>query len=302
MNEAPPDRDATFRDAVSAYDAAAEVGVWSGPHYRMTYRVLGAGPPLLLCPGIAATYRVYAVLLRHLAGRFRTVVFDYPGDVPGDGADLKRVTHADLVASVGGLLDGLGIGRALPVGLSFGSTVVLGLLAREPRRYPRAALQGAFAHRAIGPAERLALAVGRHVPGVLGNLPLRRPVLRWKSAAHFDRARPDGWAVYVEENGRTPIAAMAHRADLLARLDLRPGLGAIPAEVLVISSRDDRIVPPSCSAELCAALPRGTPYCADDLGHQPHFTHPERLASLIGDFLLPREADACAWRGPTRPG
>lgn len=286
--------DPSFRDAIAAYDAEAETGRWAGPCYRMTYRILGAGPPLLLCPGIASTYRVYAVLLRRLALRFRTIVFDYPGDHPDDGARLNRIQHDDLVAGVGGLLDHLGIGRAFLVGLSFGSTVALGALAREPRRYPRAALQGAFARRPIGFAERLALAVGRHVPGRLGNLPLRRPVLQWTSAAHFDQALPESWPVYLEENGKTPIAGMAHRADLLGRLDLRPRLPIISSEVLVISSGDDRIVPAACSEELCALLPRATARNEQRIGHQPHFTHPELLADWIGEFLIPPATEACA--------
>ena len=48
----------------------------------MTYRVLGNGPPLIVVPGIASTYRTYAFLLNRLAERFRTVVYDYPGEHP----------------------------------------------------------------------------------------------------------------------------------------------------------------------------------------------------------------------------
>src|SRR5690242_193512 len=44
---------ADFRAEVDAYDRQARVGRWDGPRYRMTYRVLGEGPPLLLIPGIA---------------------------------------------------------------------------------------------------------------------------------------------------------------------------------------------------------------------------------------------------------
>ena len=51
---------ADFRAEVLRYDAAAEVGRWDGPRYRMTYRILGQGPPMFLIPGIASTYRVYA--------------------------------------------------------------------------------------------------------------------------------------------------------------------------------------------------------------------------------------------------
>lgn len=78
---------ADFRRELSQYDKNAETGTWNGPRYRMTYRVLGQGPPLVLVPGIASTYRTYALLLNRLADRFRTIVYDYPGEHPDDGTD-----------------------------------------------------------------------------------------------------------------------------------------------------------------------------------------------------------------------
>src|SRR5690242_4669384 len=84
---------ADFRAEVAAYDRAARVGRWDGPRHRMTYRVLGEGPPLILSPGIAATYRGYALTLNRLAPRFRTIVYDYPGEQPDDGARLGRIAH-----------------------------------------------------------------------------------------------------------------------------------------------------------------------------------------------------------------
>ena len=146
---------------METYDASARVGRWDGPRYRMTYRVLGQGPPLVLIPGIASTYRGYALTLNRLADRFQTVVYDYPGENPGDGARLGRVRHDDLVDDVFGLLDHLNIGRAYLFGLSFGSTVTLRALHREPRRFPKAVVQGAFARRRFSAAERIALRLGR---------------------------------------------------------------------------------------------------------------------------------------------
>ena len=145
----------------------------------MTYRILGQGPPLFLVPGIASTYPVYALLLNQLAGRFRTILYDYPGEHPDDRADLARITHDHLVDDLFGLIDHLKIGRAYLAGLSFGSTVVLRALHREPRRFPRAAVQGAFAHRDFTPAERWALRLGRLFPGNgrAAALPASRPDL-----------------------------------------------------------------------------------------------------------------------------
>lgn len=284
---------ADFRKAVETYDAHARVGHWNGPRYRMTYRVLGQGPPLVLIPGIASTYRGYALTLNTLAERFQTVVYDYPGEQPGDGARLRQITHDDLVDDVFGLLDHLNVGRAYLFGLSFGSTVTLRALHREPRRFPKAVVQGAFARRGFTAAERVALRLGRLLPGTTGRLPFRQTVLTYNSKSQFPAVIEDRWAIYLEQNGLTPIAPMAHRLDLLARLDLRPLLKAIPTEVLVLQGNEDRIVASRNFDELCAALPNARGVVMPLVGHQPHFTHAEGLAQAVIDWCLPCAPGGC---------
>jgi pimeloyl-ACP methyl ester carboxylesterase len=284
---------ADFRKAVADYDRDAQVGVWVGPRYRLTYRLLGQGPPLILIPGIASTYRGYALLLNTLAGRFRTVLYDYPGEHAHDGARLGPITHEHLVDDLFGLIDHLNLGRLFLVGLSFGSTVTLRALHREPRRFPRAAVQGAFAHRRFTAAERLALVVGRRIPGTTARLPLRRTVLTYNGKSEFPSEMPDRWGYYVEQNGLTPIAALAHRVDLLTRLDLRPILPEIPTEIVLLQGKEDRIVPGRCFDELRAALPHATGVVMPLVGHQPHFTHAEALAHTIGEWFLPCAPGGC---------
>ncbi len=284
---------ADFRAAVAAYDATARVGLWDGPRYRMTYRVLGDGPPLVLIPGIASTYRGYALTLNMLSERFRTVVYDYPGENRGDGARLARITHDDLADDVSGLLDHLNLGRAFLFGLSFGSTVTLKALHREPRRYPKAVVQGAFARRTFTAAERVGLRLGRLLPGTTGRLPFRRTVLTFNSKSQFPDVIGDRWPIYVEQNGLTPIAPMAHRLDLLAGLDLRPLLAAIPTGVLVLQGNEDRIVAGRYFDELCASLPNARGVRMPLVGHQPHFTHAEGLAQAVTEWCLPCAPGGC---------
>jgi pimeloyl-ACP methyl ester carboxylesterase len=284
---------ANFQAEVLAYDQNAEAAIWDGPRYRLTYRVLGQGPPLIVCPGIASTYRGYAVMLNRLAARFRTVVYDYPGEQPGDGARLGRITHDDLVADVFGLIEHLHFGRVFLFGPSFGSTVVLRLLHREPRRFPRAVLQGAFARRHFTMAERCALFFGRLIPGHVGRLPLQEPLLAWNNKCHFPDPVLDRWPYFVEQNGLTPIAPLARRLDMLARLDLRPILKEVPTEILILHGNEDRLIPRRYYDELCAVLPNAQGVLMPLVGHQPHFTHPEALAQAIGDFLLPCAPGGC---------
>jgi pimeloyl-ACP methyl ester carboxylesterase len=259
----------------------------------MHYRILGQGPPLILVPGIASTYHVYALLLHTLATRFRTILYDYPGEHQGDRARLGRISHEHLVDDLFGLIEHLNLGRVFLVGLSFGSTVTLRALHREPRRFPKAVLQGAFARRQISAAERLALRLGRVMPGTLTRLPLRRTVLAYNSRSEFPSELDDRWSYYLDQNGLTPIAAIAHRVDLLGGLDLRPVLPEIPHEILLLQGNEDRIVPRRYLDELNAALPRATGVIMPMVGHQPHFTHAEALALAIADWLLPCAPGGC---------
>ena len=292
---------ANFRAEVAAYDARAVVGTWQGPRHRMTYRVLGDGPPLVLVPGIASTYRGYALTLNRLAERFRTVIFDYPGDQRDDGARLSRITHEDLVDDLFGLIEHLHIGRVFLLGLSFGTTVALAALHREPRRFPRAVLQGAFAHRRFTHLERLALLLGRRVPGTTARLPLRRAVLSYNSKNHFPSVLADRWPFYLEQNGLTPIAPLSHRLGLLARLDLRPILAGIPTEILLLQGNEDRIVSRRHFEELRSGLPRAEGVIMPLVGHQPHYTHAEALAQVTGEWLLPCAPGGCPREGEPSP-
>jgi pimeloyl-ACP methyl ester carboxylesterase len=266
----------------------------------MTYRILGEGPPLVWVPGIASTHRVYALVLNRLAQRFQTIQYEFPGDRRGDGARLGRITHDHMAEDLTGLSDHLGLREASLAGISFGSTIVLKALHRQPGRFLRAAVQGAFAHRRFTWAERLALFLGRQVPGTAARLPLREAVLSYNSKMDFPWVIADRWPFYLEENGRTPTVALAHRMSLVARLDLRPILPRIATELLLIHGKDDRIVPVRYHDELALALSRSESVVLPTVGHIPHLTHAEWLARVIGDWLLASEPAGCP--AAARPG
>jgi pimeloyl-ACP methyl ester carboxylesterase len=284
---------ANFRKEIERYDQNAKVSVWEGPRYRMTVRQRGEGPPLIVSPGLASTYRGFALTLNKLADRYRTIIYGYPGDEPSDRARLGRIKHEHLVDDLFGLIDHLNLGRVFLLGISFGSTITLRALHREPRRFPKAVIQGGFAHRQFTPAERVALAIGRHLPGTAARLPMHESILRYNNHSHFPNIIADRWPIYVEQNGLTPIAALSHRLGMLTKLDLRPILKDIPNEILLIQGNEDRIIPRSCFEELRSNLPKAEGMIVPIMGHQPHFTQAEVLAHLVDQFLLPCVPEGC---------
>ena len=132
------------------------------------------------------------------------------------------------------------------------------------------------------------------MPGNVARLPLRRPILTYNSKSEFPTLLEDRWSFYLDENGLTPIKSLAHRVNMLTELDLRPTLGEIPTEVLLIQGNEDRIVARSHFDVLQAALPQAKGVILPTVGHQPHMTHAELMAQLIGDWLLPCAPGGCS--------
>ena len=277
---------ADWRLELCKYDELARVATWPGPRYRMTYRILGEGPVLIWIPGIASTYRTYTLVLNRLSEKFRTIQYDYPGDHQGDGARLGRITHDHLVDDLFGLMDHPRSSRAHLAGISFGSTITL-KRSSERRAISRNGRAGRIRTSPFHGGRATGALFGRHVPGTASRLPLREAILAYNSKMDFPWIIEDRWPFYVEENGRTPIHALAHRSTLLARLDLRPHLARIQAEILLVQGKDDRIVPHRYFEELKAALPRSQSVVMPTVGHIPHITHSEPLARLISEWLMP---------------
>lgn len=288
----PCPKPASLAKSLGNYERKAEVRVVETRHYRTTCRILGDGPTLIVSPGLASTYRGFSLFLETLAERFTTVIYDYPGDQPDDGAHLKRISHDSMVDNLFDMLDSLSIGKAFLAGISFGSTITFKALARDPRRFPKAAVQGGFARRKFSPAEKIALKLGRIVPGTVGRLPMHERILTYNNRIHFPAEIDDRWRHYLDENAKTPIRSLAHRLDLVSSLDLWPVLPQIHTPVLLVQGNEDRIVPRPYFDELQQALPEAQGLIVPLVGHQPHYTHPEALAQAMGQFFLGCEEHA----------
>lgn len=284
-----PDLD--LADALRRFDREARPGTCDTGHYRCRYFVWGAGPPLVFIPGLSSDARSFALLMSRLAAHFRCAVYDLPTG-RGDGANLARYRHADLVADFFALLDHLGLRQSYVSGFSFGSTVALAALHAQPTRLPRAVLQSGFARRPLAPAEVLVARLARHWQAPIGRMPVRPALLRRAHSGPFARHPRAWWDFFTERNGRTPVAAVAKRALLTHGVDLRPLLPQVRQPVLLVSGDCDPLVKSACTEELERGLPNAAHIELRDCGHYALFTHPAELAEAIRQFLTPPECGA----------
>lgn len=276
----------TIQHASERFEQEAQPGVCATGRYRCSYYTWGKGPPLVLVPGMGDSSRSFLLLAAHLAETFRCIAYDYPTGI-GDGARLRRYTHADLVADLFAVLDSLGVKQSYILGSSFGSTVALAAMHRAPQRLPRGILQGGFARRPLSRAERLAARLGRIWPGKLARFPLYQRVFRYNHFPAFAGRPQELWRHCVNRIGQRPVRVTANYALLVHRADVRNLLPEIRQPVLLVTGDRDPLVKQPCTDELLQGLPNAGQIEINGCGHLPLFSHAGELARVVSMFLTP---------------
>jgi pimeloyl-ACP methyl ester carboxylesterase len=231
----------SLEQALHYFEQEAVRRVCNTGRYRMPYYAWGAGPPLLFVHGVSDSSLVFVQTISRLSAHFRCIAYDLPRG-NGDRALTQHYTHGHLVADLLALVDHLGLPRTYLFAASFGSTIALAAMHRQPARFPRAVLQGGLAWRPLKPLEKAFVHILRPFRGPCSRLPFREKILRRRNFDPFAARSPSVWHHMVENTGRTPIKAFAHQLLILDRVDLRPVLPQIRQPVLMICGDCDPIV------------------------------------------------------------
>lgn len=275
-----------LRDALRRCEKEAVRGICETGRYRCSYYTWGQGPPLLLIPGMADDALSFVQVAALLSDQFRCTAYDLPAG-GGDGARLTRYRHADLVADLFALLDHLQAPQSYLLASSFGSTIALVAMHEQPRRLPRAVLQGGFACRRLTGRELFLARVGRYLPGRQQSFPFRSRRLRRVHHRPFIGREPEIWHFMVTRWGLRSFKAMARQALMLHRLDLRRLLPGIRQPVLLVAGDCDPLVSKESEEELLRGLPNAGRVELSGCGHAPIFSHAEVLAEVVRCFLTP---------------
>jgi pimeloyl-ACP methyl ester carboxylesterase len=241
--------------------------------------VHGQGQPLLLHSGVWAGTQSWDRLLPHLTG-YRVVTFDPPG-IGRSPRPAHPLTMRDL-ASVGtALLDGLGIGSADVLGISFGGAVAQQMAISHPSRVRRLVLASTvfgsvgmpgdaqalwhFLQSGHYSRERLEQTAGvmfggrlRTEPGLIHSLRIRRP---------------------------SDTRAAVYRLTALASWSSLPWLWTIRQPVLIVCGDDDPITPPINHQIMATLLPHARLELVRGGGHLMLLDSPDRVAPLVTRFL-----------------
>ena len=253
----------------------------------------GAGVPVVLVHGLAASVEIWEDVLPALAASHRVLAFDLPGFGKASKPDASYRAEF-FIDELAGFLDALGVERAHMVGSSMGASLIVRAAPKLGGRYASAALfdPGGFG-RYVHPFLRLP------------TLPLIGPLL----------ARPNHFAnVFATRlSVRNPDVDRKALVELQDRLSAEPGFArafvrtlrgfatvrgvfdldkvadearSLTCPTLLLWGRDDKLFPPSQMEAAKAALPNVVrSEVLERCGHFPQIDRPEATAEAVLDLV-----------------
>lgn len=256
----------------------------------LAWRSLGEGPPLLLVNGYAATAVDWdPTFLAGLAARFEAICPDNRGVGESELGEPAELTVAAMAADLEALLDARGIERLPVVGWSMGGFVAQRLALRAP---DRVAGLGLLATDPGGPEStpgepRVWAELTDH-SGTPREQATRLISLLFPAPLAAEIDGQFGDAVAAAREQLSPVTLRAQEAAMAAwHAERQPSPAADPPPTLVLHGAEDRVIPAANATPLAARWGTEAKLFAG-AGHGLMAQDPERLATLLGDFLAPR--------------
>ena len=256
---------------------------------ELYYEVHGAGKPLVLISGLGYTLWQWHRMVPYLAERFKVIVFDNRGVGQSD-KPAGPYTAQMFAADTAGLLDALGIEKAVIVGHSMGGFVAQAMALDFPQRVEKLIL---CSTNFGGP---------HHVPvtpeamKVLSDV-TSDPLTRFKNGLAVSTA--PGWAEenpqmieeWVKWRVANPIEPVHYQAQMMIGLGLMPEAAAFEDKLprlnvptLILFGAHDKVVPPANADLLAHKIAGSQAVIFPDAGHFFPIEIPEAASRTIMDF------------------
>lgn len=280
------------------FDAIQRISVHTASvnGHRIAYLDEGQGPPLILLHGYGGSMWQWEYQ-RPLTEQFRVITPDLIGSGLSDKPDIDYRPQ-DLIDSVSGLMDSLGLPTATLVGSSMGAGVALGLALTHPERIDRLVLIDGFPdhvrERLVSPLMRRAL--GTHAPAWLARFGAslfgQRAMEAMLKEIVYDHSLVTPLVIERSNRNRqradliTPLLALRDSLPLWEQ-QFAPRLSEIRHPALILWGEQDRLFPPQVGRDLQTLIPRSRLILIPNAGHIPQWEQPQAVNRHITEFLHP---------------
>lgn len=264
--------------------------------HRIAYLDEGQGPPLILIHGYGGSMWQWEYQ-QTLAAHFRVITPDLIGSGLSDKPDLDYRPE-DLIESVRGLMDALGLSTASLVGNSMGAGVAIGMALTHPQRVDRLVLIDGLPDHV---RERLASplmqrAVNTRVPVWLARLgnwlfPSTGTEAVLKEIV-FDHALLTSAVLDRSNRNRRHPGLIAPLLSIRDSLPLwerhfATRFNEIHQPTLILWGEQDRLFPLQVGRDLHTAISQSKLIVIPNSGHIPQWEQPQTVNGHLLEFLKP---------------
>ncbi len=249
------------------------------------YLEAGSGRPLVLIHAFPFSAEMWRNQLEQVPEGWQIIAPDLQGfggtaRQSGDGPTMD-----DFATDIEGLLDLLGIERAVIGGLSMGGYITFALFRRAPERFAGMVLadtrapadtpegrQGRLALAALVREKGASAAADQLLPKLLGDTTRReRPAVAAGARALIEGCAPDAIVDAIQA--------------LLGRPDSTPDLSRIACPTLIIVGDEDVVTPPKDSESMHHAIAGSQLVVLPGTGHLSNLETPEAFSKTLDGFL-----------------
>ncbi|MCX6081534.1 MAG: alpha/beta hydrolase [Chloroflexi bacterium] len=253
------------------------------------YEIHGSGTPLVLIAGLGYPVWEWHKMVPILSSQFMVVTFDNRG-VGLTEKPAGPYSASMLAADLAGLLDGLGLEKAIIMGHSMGGFIAQAFALEYPHRVSKLILCstnfGGPNHIPITPE-------AMQVLSDLSSEPLTRfsNGLTISTAPGFAEKHPEIIQEWLEWRLANPIHAAGYQAQMAIGLGLlseqaafEQRLNQILSPTLIIFGADDKLVPPANADLLAERITGSKIVILPDVGHFFPLETPQAAAELVISF------------------
>jgi pimeloyl-ACP methyl ester carboxylesterase len=264
---------------------------------RLTYRIGGKGPLLLLIHGMAGSATTWKQVMPALSEHFTVLAPDLLGH--GDSNKEKGDYSLGAMAStLRDLIVGLGYKRATVVGQSYGGGIALQFAYQYPERCERLVLVDAGGlGKEVNPLLRMLTLPGSEAVLLVACAPpVRRIVeaigrIAFRKKLQDNTVIPELWRSYASLGSlegrraflRTLRAVIDPRGQSVSANDKLYLAAGMPT--LIIWGEDDRIIPVEHAYAAHKVIAGSWLEIIEGVGHYPHCEAPERFVTALTEFI-----------------
>ena len=256
---------------------------------RIGYDDTGEGTPVVFLHAFPLNRTMWAPQTSALAADWRCIPIDVRGF--GESAAVGPFTIDRYADDVAGLLDELGVRRAVVVGLSMGGYIAFALWRRHANRVRALVLAdtraGADSPEARERRQEMMTLAEHDGPGAVAD----RQLVGLLGKSTRER-RPDiVSAVRAIAASATVVGLIGGLEAMLGRPDSTPTLASLTVPTLIVVGDEDVITPAKEARAMHAAIPGSRIELLSSAGHLSSVECPAAFNAVLGEFLDSVERD-----------